>query len=125
MPRGKRINPAALYFPDKIQEKLSYLKDYPLTVIHAPAGFGKSTALRRFFEQKVSKSTPVLWHTFLARAAPPPLALHLRPDRPDRPKMRRRVGRHRPAQQRRATRVGGGAGKSGVQRGDLSGAGQL
>ena len=67
MPRGKRINPAALYFPDKIQEKLSYLKDYPLTVIHAPAGFGKSTALRRFFEQNVSKSTPVLWHTFLAR----------------------------------------------------------
>ena len=67
MGRQKKINPAVLYFPAGIQEKLCYLRQYPLTVIHAPAGFGKSTALRRFFEQNVSPSTPVLWHTFLAR----------------------------------------------------------
>ena len=54
MGRQKKINPAVLYFPAGIQEKLCYLRQYPLTVIHAPAGFGKSTALRRFFEQNVS-----------------------------------------------------------------------
>jgi LuxR family maltose regulon positive regulatory protein len=68
------------------------------------AGFGKSTALRRFFEQNVSPSTPVLWHTFLAGSLRL-LALHLCPDRSGRPKMRRRAGRHRPARQRRAARV--------------------
>lgn len=69
MPRGRKINPAALYFPAVIQEKLSYLKDYPLTIAHAPAGFGKTTALNHFLEQNLSQTTPVLRHTFLVRQA--------------------------------------------------------
>ena len=69
MPRQKKINPAVLYFPERIQTALGYLKDFPLTVAHAPGGFGKTTALNRFFAHAVPKSTPVYVHTFLTGQA--------------------------------------------------------
>ncbi len=69
MPRQKKINPAVLYFPERIQTALGYLKDFPLTVAHAPGGFGKTTALNRFFVHAVPKSTPVYVHTFLTGQA--------------------------------------------------------
>lgn len=36
----------ALYFSEEIQQKLSYLYRSSLTMIEAPAGYGKSTAVR-------------------------------------------------------------------------------
>ena len=45
------------------------MKDFPLTVAHAPGGFGKTTALNRFFAHAVPKSTPVYVHAFLTGQA--------------------------------------------------------
>ena len=33
-----------------VTERLSSIKAYPLTLVEAPSGFGKTTALRHFFE---------------------------------------------------------------------------
>ena len=53
MPKGKKKNPAALYFPDRIQKRLSFINMYPLTILAAPSGFGKSLALKRFLRSKL------------------------------------------------------------------------
>ena len=53
MPKGKKKNPAALYFPDRIQKRLSLINMYPLTILAAPSGFGKSLALKRFLRSKL------------------------------------------------------------------------
>lgn len=37
-----------LYFPKRITELLSNVPDYPLTVIEAPMGYGKTTAVREY-----------------------------------------------------------------------------
>lgn len=64
MPRIKQIRPETQFFPKKLTEKLNFIKRYPLTLIEAPSGFGKTTSLRHFFETEIPKSTPVYWHTF-------------------------------------------------------------
>ena len=69
MPRSKQINPNTLYFPGKLRKRLALLQEYPLALVEAPSGFGKTTALRHYFETAVSKDTPVYWHTFLGESA--------------------------------------------------------
>ncbi len=66
MPRIKQAKPEIQYFPKRIIEKLDYIKRYPLTLIEAPSGFGKTTALRHFFDTQISQTIPVYWHTFSA-----------------------------------------------------------
>lgn len=64
MPRQKKINPAVLYFPERIQTALGYLKDFPLTVAHAPGGFGKTTALSRFSRMPCRNPRPCMCMRF-------------------------------------------------------------
>lgn len=53
---------------------LSGLYDYPLTIVEAPAGFGKTTAVRSFF--KADKNSP-LWITLLhTETSSPPQFWH-------------------------------------------------
>lgn len=66
MPRIKQIKPETHFFPKKLIEKLNYIKRYPLTLIEAPSGFGKTTALRYFFETEIPDAIPSYWHTFSA-----------------------------------------------------------
>ncbi|MEA4961166.1 helix-turn-helix transcriptional regulator [Lutispora sp.] len=69
MSRIKQVTPETRFFPRRLMEKLDYIKRYPLTLIEAPSGFGKTTALRHFFDTQVSQATPVYWHTFSADRA--------------------------------------------------------
>lgn len=64
MARTRQIKPETLFFPKKLTERLSSIKAYPLTLVEAPSGFGKTTALRHFFDTQVSKTAQVIWHTF-------------------------------------------------------------
>lgn len=64
MAQTSKIDPTVLYFPPAIQAKLQYLQKYPLTVLCAPAGFGKTTAVKHFLKTKVSPKAQVWWHTF-------------------------------------------------------------
>ncbi len=47
-----------LYFSDQITRAMSGIFDYPLTVVEAPMGYGKTTAVREFLEKS---DATVLW----------------------------------------------------------------
>ena len=64
MARTKQIKPETLFFSKRLMERLNSVKAYPLTLLEAPSGFGKTTALRHFFDSQVSKAAQVVWHTF-------------------------------------------------------------
>lgn len=64
MARTKQIKPETLFFPKRLMERLNSIKVYPLTLVEAPSGFGKTTALRHFFDSQVSGTAQIIWHTF-------------------------------------------------------------
>ena len=43
---NKQYNPKNMYFPERITAAMSGIFDYPLTIIEAPMGYGKTTAVR-------------------------------------------------------------------------------
>lgn len=55
-----RYNPAALYLRKPIHQAMSKIWDYPLMIIEAPMGYGKTTAVREYL--KDGKAI-VLWET--------------------------------------------------------------
>lgn len=52
MAKNRETNPQAVYFTGRLLGELSNIKKYPLTVIEAPSGFGKTTALDNFFDDE-------------------------------------------------------------------------
>lgn len=58
MSKAKQYNIKTLYFTDKLIEKLCYISDYPLTVVTAPMGYGKTTAVKEYLKKSNVK---VLW----------------------------------------------------------------
>jgi LuxR family maltose regulon positive regulatory protein len=44
---GKKLNTKTLYFTDKLKEKFSTFLKYPCTVVEAPMGYGKTTAVKK------------------------------------------------------------------------------
>lgn len=56
----KRYNTQGVYFSDRLTAALEQIPNYPLTVIEAPMGYGKTTAVKEY----VSKaSVEALWQT--------------------------------------------------------------
>lgn len=53
-------NSKALYFTDIIKNKLKGIAEYKLTVVTAPMGYGKTTAVKKYLYNSSMKS---LWHT--------------------------------------------------------------
>jgi LuxR family maltose regulon positive regulatory protein len=50
----------AIYMRDSLNQALRRIWDYPLTVVEAPMGYGKTTAVREFFKGRESEA---LWQT--------------------------------------------------------------
>ena len=48
---------------DRVNRALESIFDYPLTIIEAPIGYGKTTAVREFL---ALKDIPVVWTSFLS-----------------------------------------------------------
>ena len=46
MGKSKMYNARSLYFPDRIAHAISEILDYSLTIVEAPMGYGKTTAVR-------------------------------------------------------------------------------
>lgn len=67
MARTRQIKPETLFFPKQLMERLNAVKVYPLTLAAAPSGFGKTTALRHFFDTQISETAQLIWHTFPAQ----------------------------------------------------------
>ena len=70
MPRRAHIDITALYFPERLLQKLKIIKSYPLTIVEAPSGFGKTTAIHGFTQNFVEKDVPIYWHVFLGESFP-------------------------------------------------------
>lgn len=51
------------YYSDQLKEKLAQLRFSPLTVVEAPSGYGKTTAVRDFLGSGLPQGTPVYWFT--------------------------------------------------------------
>lgn len=58
MSRQKKYNTGIYYFTDKLKKKLEQLFNYTCTLIEAPMGYGKTTAIREFLKTTDSQ---VLW----------------------------------------------------------------
>lgn len=65
MPKSKMYDLTTLYFPNRIIDRLSLINTYPMTIVEAPSGFGKTTAMREYFSKYINESIPIYWHTFL------------------------------------------------------------
>ncbi|MEA4946985.1 MAG: LuxR C-terminal-related transcriptional regulator [Oscillospiraceae bacterium] len=51
------------YFSDRLRQKLNKLRSFPATIVEAPSGYGKTTAVRDFLESVLPPGTPVFWFT--------------------------------------------------------------
>ena len=51
------------YYSERLKQKLNRLRVSPVSVIEAPSGYGKTTAVRDFLERERLKGTPVYWFT--------------------------------------------------------------
>ena len=58
------------YFPPRLQEQLAKIHDYSLTVVEAPSGFGKTTAVREYLTSRVKKDkkSVLQWYTCLGES---------------------------------------------------------
>ncbi|MGN1032836.1 MAG: LuxR C-terminal-related transcriptional regulator [Intestinibacter sp.] len=68
-----KYNTRALYFTEKISEKIERVTDYPLTVIQAPMGYGKTTTMKQLLNKEdiyiywlniYTNSVEVFWRGF-------------------------------------------------------------
>lgn len=59
MPRQKNYNTQAIYFTDKLRAQMAQLLNFPCTLVEAPMGYGKTTAVREYLK---GTDAHVLWH---------------------------------------------------------------
>ena len=60
--------PQKYYFSDKLKERLNRIPQHPLTIVEAPSGFGKTTAVREYL-RTVHPEAARAWHTCLGESA--------------------------------------------------------
>lgn len=51
------------YYSDHLKNKLDQIRFSPFTVVEAPSGYGKTTAIRDFLKDRLPQGTPVSWFT--------------------------------------------------------------
>lgn len=51
------------YYSDQLKRKLEQMRFAPATVVEAPSGYGKTTAIRDFMQNSLPQGTPVYWFT--------------------------------------------------------------
>ena len=73
MPRKREINTSVLYSNENLKSEINRLLDYPLVVVEAPMGYGKTTAIKEYMREKsinfkwltiYSESLDVFWASF-------------------------------------------------------------
>ncbi len=60
MLNAKKHNTRSLYFTKSLTEAMDRIPDYPLTIVEAPMGYGKTTAVREYLNNKCAF---VLWQS--------------------------------------------------------------
>lgn len=59
------MKPNTYFLPGRIKKVLSNISNYPATVVEAPSGFGKTTAVREFLKSNTPKDSTATWITCL------------------------------------------------------------
>ena len=49
------------YYSPRLRKKLEGILAVPVTVVEAPSGYGKTTAVRDYLKNTLTKSVPVHW----------------------------------------------------------------
>ena len=75
MNRQKKDVTGSHHFSDRLKKKLSFLDASQAAIIEAPSGYGKSTAIRDFFENEDKRDDSVYWFNAVDEA---PMALYRR-----------------------------------------------
>ena len=57
------------YFSERLKRELGKIPYYPLTVVEAPSGFGKTTAVREYLKDNLSDGVREYWYTCLGEPA--------------------------------------------------------
>jgi LuxR family maltose regulon positive regulatory protein len=52
--RGKYNRSKTYCFSDKLKRQLDQMPYYPLTIVEAPSGFGKTTAVREYLKENLA-----------------------------------------------------------------------
>ncbi len=61
-----KINRKKLYFfSEKLKKHLAQISLYPLTIVQAPSGFGKTTAVREYLKKSIHEGADEYWYTCL------------------------------------------------------------
>ena len=63
MPPKRVYNIDAVYFTEKLGKRIKAIPDYSITVLEAPMGYGKTTAIRNFQRSAIMQ---ILWHSVYA-----------------------------------------------------------
>lgn len=58
------------YFSDRLKRQLAQIPHHPLTIVEAPSGFGKTTAIREYLKENLSEGARAYWYTCLGEPAP-------------------------------------------------------
>lgn len=64
MPRTRQLKQDIRYYPKALMEKLENIRSYPMTLLEADSGFGKSTALQHLFDTRNPEAFPLHQHEF-------------------------------------------------------------
>ncbi len=59
----ERVHTETYYYSEKLTRKLEILRLAKATVVEAPSGYGKTTAIRHYMDQHLPPGTPVYWFT--------------------------------------------------------------
>ncbi len=57
-----------IYLPDRLKNQLAQISHFPLTVVEAPSGFGKTTAVREYLKETLPDSAKQYWYTCLSES---------------------------------------------------------
>ncbi|ABI68390.1 LuxR C-terminal-related transcriptional regulator [Syntrophomonas wolfei] len=63
MGTGKSNSNELHYYSDRLKRKLEQIHLVPVTIVEAPSGYGKTTAIRDFLQNSLSQGTPIYWFT--------------------------------------------------------------
>ena len=58
-----------LYISDHLKKQLEKIERFPLTIVEAPSGFGKTTAIREYLRENPSAGSYVKWYTCLGESS--------------------------------------------------------
>lgn len=57
------------YFSNKLKRQLGQIASHPLTIVEAPSGFGKTTAIREYLKENLPQGACEYWYTCLGEPA--------------------------------------------------------